>query len=199
MKTFLTSFLTASTFLVVMPSAIAVTINFNETAPTSFGQNGSYNENGFTITATGDTELLTLEGNVGIPSADGTDFGYVHLEDVSFTLTGTAPFSLQSLDAAQLFNLPGGLVIVTGNFNGGGAISETLTTLGSNQWSNYNFSASWTNLDSVTFDSVNNSFGFDNIVVNESAAVPEPLTILGTTTALGFGALFKKKGAKKDT
>ncbi len=39
---------------------------------------------------------------------------------------------------------------------------------------------------------------FDNIVVNESAAVPEPLTILGTTIALGFRALFKKKRAKKN-
>ncbi len=28
--------------------------------------------------------------------------------------------------------------------------------------------------------------------------VPEPLTILGTSTALGFGALFKRKTAKKD-
>jgi hypothetical protein len=34
--------------------------------------------------------------------------------------------------------------------------------------------------------------------VNGSTSVPEPLTILGSATALGFGAVLKKKSAKKE-
>ncbi|NEQ39423.1 MAG: PEP-CTERM sorting domain-containing protein [Okeania sp. SIO3I5] len=42
-------------------------------------------------------------------------------------------------------------------------------------------------------------YGFDDITVAEQVqSVPEPSTILGTFMALGFGALLKKKGAKKD-
>ena len=39
--------------------------------------------------------------------------------------------------------------------------------------------------------------GIDNLRTGVPAAVPEPLTILGAGTALGFGTFFKRKVAKK--
>jgi hypothetical protein len=36
-------------------------------------------------------------------------------------------------------------------------------------------------------------------VTSSVAAIPEPLTILGTGLALGFGGLFKSKSSKKQS
>ena len=38
---------------------------------------------------------------------------------------------------------------------------------------------------------------FDRVAVGNTQSVPEPLTILGSVTAIGFGAFFKQKIGKK--
>lgn len=48
-----------------------------------------------------------------------------------------------------------------------------------------------------TGDSRTNEWAFDILDVDDAAAVPEPLTMLGAGTALGFGTFFKRKLAKK--
>lgn len=60
-------------------------------------------------------------------------------------------------------------------------------------------------LDSITFadGSTPESYGWDIVFEsgitspNVTQSVPEPLTILGTATALGFGAFFKRKNTNK--
>lgn len=47
--------------------------------------------------------------------------------------------------------------------------------------------------------SANNANGivFDNLTYGQAQSIPEPLTLLGTGTALGFGTVFKGKLSKK--
>jgi hypothetical protein len=59
---------------------------------------------------------------------------------------------------------------------------------------NFNSTGPADYFDEIRFSSPRNAFESDNHAFKE---VPEPLTILGTGIALGFGGLFKSKSSKK--
>jgi hypothetical protein len=82
-----------------------------------------------------------------------------------------------------------------------GSSNQTFTSNPSgagNQWENFSFDFTATGTStpiSIVGISTANRYhiGLDNVSVE---AVPEPLTILGSATALGFGAFFKRKLAQ---
>ena len=98
-------------------------------------------------------------------------------------LVGTDFFDLSSEVASTLFTVTD---------NGDGTVTASVGATGDV------FGGTLTN--SYTGTGVGLGF-FGNAEANnfyaEVEKVPEPLTILGTTTALGFGALFRKKRAMK--
>jgi hypothetical protein len=111
------------------------------------------------------------------------------------TVSGDA-FALNSIEAARVFNWT---VLddmeITGNFSGGGTISQTLSL--SNLWSTYNFDASWAGLESVTISGTCadqgdcSGLGIDNISVN-TVPIPAAVWLFGSGLA-GLGFLRRKK------
>jgi hypothetical protein len=99
----------------------------------------------------------------------------------SITLTGPAPFDLQSVDLGGYLQAPGNQhtdITLTGNLFGGG----TETTTFSNLLSETTETLDWTGLDSVVF-TASYYGGIDNIVTGDVSATPEP----GTMLLLGAG------------
>jgi hypothetical protein len=80
----------------------------------------------------------------------------------------------------------------------GGSLVESATAP-----TDFNLSNNFFGFRDITFDAisvqafssgVSQPFGFDNMQLSTAPnPVPEPLTILGSATALGFGAFFKRK------
>ncbi len=192
-------FLLATGLLFSVGVTHAITINFNDTAPTpnrpgfritDFGPNGSYTEQGFTFQATNGARLATWDKDDTVslreqiaPPVDGTDFAAITasqtIEDIppSATLSGSSPFSLHSFNAASLTRfgtVEGEPFTLTGNLNGGGTVTETFTTLGNYQWDLFTLPSEWQNLDSVDFLATNFFLNLDNISVSQ---VPVPAAV----------------------
>ena len=139
--------------------------------------------------------------------SNGTDWLlYDHFSNVlnqAFVVTqaGGGAFSLQSVDVSEwdIGFSRGNTLTVSGALQGGGTISTTFTTDQSFGFETFVFSNAWTNLLSVSFVDLNpdtgfGKLGFDNIVVNQPLAVPEPMTL----TLLGLGvAAVARAGRRK--
>ena len=205
-KTLATILLAGGLVLVNYPAQAITVINFNNTAPadyiTSYGQNGSYTESGFTISAGTDSILYANDPNwyIGDPSVNGTDYIYIQapgwVSNASGTLRSTSPFSIQGFDAANLFFGTGADLTLTGHKTGGGTLTQTFKTLNGNQWSAF-YLTGWSDLTSIDIYSTGGALSFDNIVVNASdaggAPVSEPSTLLALCSAyMGFVALRRR-------
>ncbi|MGB9110459.1 MAG: PEP-CTERM sorting domain-containing protein [Telluria sp.] len=104
-------------------------------------------------------------------------------------------FSLNSIDLSALapsWYGGGATVTFTGNVHGGGTLTQSFTTGTALGFDTYTFSG-FDMLDSVSWVQAAPYYQFDNIVVDASAAVPEPgtLALFGVALA-GLGALRRK-------
>jgi hypothetical protein len=138
-------------------------VNVNPAAP--------FTEGGFTLTpTTAESAVFDSAALVDFPG-DLTDwFGFQ--ENNLITLTGPAPFSLQSVVLGPNTVATALLTSITmvGNLNGGGTLSATFSGLTTATLETLN----WSNLNSVVFRATDDS-GIDNITLN---AVPEPASLM---------------------
>jgi hypothetical protein len=130
-------------------------------------------------------------------ASNGTTMIGVHRNDapaapVTMSATGGATFSLESIDLSEFYLLAGArTVTVVGTLAGGGVLNTSFAldgvadgiAGGVADFETFNFGSAWTGLSRVVFDSVmpgvadDNSWAFDNIRVNQAAAVPEPASL----------------------
>lgn len=155
-----------------------------------FGTNGS-NGNG-TFWCAGDPSYA------GSPAMFQNTFNAV----TTLTKVGGGPFGITSIDIAALNNdAAGGFVTFTGNFFGGGTVTQTMSWNPSGNaptFSTKTFANTWTNLTSVNFTQVQPYFQFDNIVLKDGTTVaPEPATVAllaaGLASLVGFGSMRNHK------
>lgn len=223
MKTPSVRLLLASALLAGAGCAFAtpLTISFDGTAPPGGAHNydwagtyldvsgfilqGQFGDAGAPTNWYASTGVATISPTIPdptLPSANGTDFGYLFkggdstVPAPTATLSdGGAVFSLQSFLGANLGNQPAGTLTLTGHQVGGGTLTQVFNTLGGNQWSPFTLNG-WTNLSSVDFVGSQNGVGLDSVVVTPGAAtadVPEPGSIgLLLTGLLGFGTARRK-------
>lgn len=180
--------------LVVSSFAANATLIDFESA--SLGASNLYSQDGFTlvdnlVTSTVNTAIQTssVPGNTSQVFAFCAIDGFC-TEDTYLTLTGGI-FSLNSIDAANwnIQNTTGSLDLV-GYFQGGGSITQTLTT--TDVWQTWVLSG-FSNLVSVDIIGYTSyAFSIDNLVVNTSSEVPVPASL--SLLAFGLALLgFRRK------
>ena len=180
-------------------------IVYDPNAPSTSLPATPYTEDGFTLTTnfdptgiTGifDSAFISSQSYLGV--GNGTDvFGFCAAcfqTIVSLTANSGAPFSLLSLDAANInigFLTPGESLVVTGNLMSGGTVVQALPLV-LDTFTTFGLGAQFTNLASVTFAGslagLSTNIALDNIVLatgTGAISVPEPSTAL----LLGVGLL----------
>lgn len=186
--------------------AQAVIATFEGVAPAGdFSVINPYTESGFSFEGIGGTAHLVISDSFTDTAIDnGTDYGYFTASSRTLEITDLSgnPFSLQSFDAGNTLGRSGGLLTVTGIFNGGGSVVDTFTTA-SEVFTTFNLPATFTNLDSVTIQAQNDSVAYDNVALNEaSASVPfefsPTLGILAVGSIFSISRLRKKVAVKLD-
>lgn len=177
------------------PGGIANTSNSTLT----FNNFDLYTSNGYIQSK---TSPLVMDGT----RADSGSDWILHAaigDPIVITNNQEIPFSLESFRASEPYlTAPRNLVLtVEGLLLGGGSLTTTLITDSTFGFETFNFDSSWTNLTEVRItpsDLKDQGGAYDDIVVSaNNVSTPEPLTILGTATVLGFGVLFKKKKVNK--
>lgn len=141
------------------------------------------------------------KGTASAPNVAFNGFG----DPASFSpVSGTFDFNSAYLTAAWSDGLN---ILVEGFLGGVNTYSQTVVV---NTTSPTKFTFNYLGVETVRFtsfggtDSYRSHLALDTLEYNATSAVPEPLTILGATTAIALGAGFKRKLAqskklKKDT
>ena len=182
-------------------------MTFDDTAPdggeTAHGFNGFYNEDGFTLAATGVTQLFSFDKNyTPALNPDGTDYGGFQSNAQSITLTKNdgETFPLVSFKAAQIFGLPDAVILVEGEVFGGAMVQDAFETLATPfgspvNWTTFTLPSTFLGVLSVKFTVAStNTTVIDDLVLH---VVPTPAT--GITFIAGVLALcfLRKKAVSK--
>lgn len=152
------------------------------------------------ITNTGSGEATgtaTLSSEVELFNSNAISLGIVQpifqdrfriIDSTTLAAGATKTYNAVSVSDSKTFSFID--VTTLAYFSGTGTGSLTATGLGLSGWSgssniNTSFSTQASASYTITYD-------------YSTAAVPEPLTILGAATAAGFGAAFKRRALKND-
>ena len=170
-------------FATMAVQAAPVVIDFEAETPGI--PSAPISENGFTLSVSGadpDSDGVFDPGSGAF--TNGTHIfgwcstGCAGLQTVNIASNSGAPFTLDSIDAANLdpgILEPGQTIEVLGNLAGGGTVSASLVLV-LDTYTTFNLPANFTNLSSVEFTSpYNPDVGIDNIVVNAAAAAAQPV------------------------
>jgi len=176
-------------------------VNDAVTIHTIFGS--TYSEDGFTLTTGGS---LRFFGNLDSRFSGSTAlFNGVPNGITELTQTNGNPFTLTSIDLAELNGSNVASVTFLGNLFGGGTVTQTFTLDGMAFGAEtFSFSNVFTNLTSVTWVQERPFHQFDNIGIDyngiyleakDLASTPEPatLTLLGIGLLGGGVARFRKR------
>ena len=197
LKTSLIAAASLASFVAAVPATAQTVINFNGNANNTYFV-PSASSNGFVATENVNESGATPMGtNVAI-DGEGPSNGTVHLDSWTndgshsiWTLTqanGNA-FSLNAFDYATFTYYLGDAataLTLTGTLLGGGTVSQTFAPL-AGAFQTFSVLPTFTGVTSVRFDAAgfHNRSAYDNIVVNATAAVPEPAS--WALMILGFG------------
>lgn len=180
--------------LAASSSTMAAVITFDSLAMNNAGVQSvtNYTESGFSLS--GDLGTIGAQFSEAYAGSASLFLGNPG-EIAALTKIDGSTFSLNSIDLSPLsVSFYGGNagVTFTGNVHGGGTLVQSFTTGSTMGFSTYQFTG-FDNLDSVTWVQQAPYHQFDNIVVDKSAAVPEPgtLALFGIALA-GVGALRRK-------
>lgn len=197
--------LLSTALVAVLPSiamADPVTIGFEGVAPDNSSVVTStpyaYTESGYSFNASTSGGTAGIFGKFASNSNGSATFVFCSFDSgctdgTSVTLTGTTPFSLNSIDVGNwMTGQAAGSLELIGHLLGGGTVTTTLGT--GNAWSS-NLLSGFDNLQSVEFRGhTTYAVAFDNLVIS-AGTVPEPasLALVGLALAgMGFAARRKR-------
>lgn len=209
--------ITSFRFLVVaavafgmVPYASAATITFDSQPIVNYTQGQSFVDSNFlftnTSTSANTSGMATTSSCTPSCATNGTTSLVLWINDPAFTISrvGGSAFNLDSFEGAESFTTHGaGQIDLLGTLWGGGTVSASFTLDQINDGTGpltdfqaFVLPSTFQNLTSVRFTGTTNPlknsdwFSVENIVVNETAAVPEPtsMLLLGTgLLAVGIG------------
>jgi hypothetical protein len=187
--------LAAAGILVAAGSASATIINFNDltTAGTTLQSVGhSINESGFNFTEQGSNGFFVFQtGESRFPGAtalfDNTIGGLTTLSKI-----GGGQFNLASIDLANLNFAGADSATFTGLKNGQTVATQTVN-FDSFQHLTTEALTGFTGVDAVQFVQNTPFFQFDNLVVDDAVAVPEPASLALFGVGLGFGGIVLRR------
>lgn len=177
--------------------AQATTITFDslEQPGTGFKYLPSYSEDGYQLSAS--SFASAQNGNTGWYFGSASLFNNYGNGVTTLTKADHGTFSFNSIDLAPVSTGWGAGATVTfiGNVHGGGTVTDSYTL--SNSYSFERFALTGFNeLDSVSWIQQYNYHQFDNLVLEQSAPVPEPSTFILLGAGLVGTVCLKRKRSK---
>lgn len=199
LRGFVVALFSAVIFLATAGAGHATVIDFEALASSGGNVNrgSSYTEDGFTLTTNALFEFESTGSASSVFTGSTALLNNFTNGQTVLTENGGNPFTLNSIDLAELKSNVVPTVVFTGNLNGGGTVTQSFTLDGiAFGAETFFFAPGFTNLLSVSWIQANPFHQFDNIVVNgtNSVSVPEPgaLAIFGLGL-LGLGAVRRRR------
>lgn len=139
----------------------------------------SYSEEGFTLSQLGSHPFGLSTFGTQASNFSGSTALYNNTVDgvTELILTGGGSFSVQSIDLAELNGNLVASVAFVGDLTGGGTVTNTFTLDGVALAPQTFTFTGFSSVTKVSWTQVSPFHQFDNIVVNNGTAVPEPMSL----------------------